>query len=428
MDNPLLVVHFFILHWLTFNFSSMQSGKRLHFFMFFLLLVGLFISGYLLHHHFSLMSGKFQSSDLCNVIFSKSCNNALFSRFSNFLNVPLGGWGIIYLVILGLFLIFSRWLTGKIKSQMILSAFWIACFGVLGSMYYIAMMIIIPPLFCPFCTAFHIVNLLLFLLIKVATGKTFMQLIRGLLSGLSFLITGRQVDYTFKPIYWLAYFLPLMAGLIIFQWVNITGLKRNVQILSDYDPLRELIKFDDSEFYPIEIFAEDPVLGPGQAPVELVVFSDFQCEMCQMFATNLDSMISFNQGKLKIIYKYFPLSSECNSLLTYEGHPLACEAAYAAEAARLQGKFWEYHDSIYRYNLYDHDAGLFFRLAESMHLDMNKFKSDFESDSCRLNVKKGIDMGIALKLNGTPSVFLNGKLVRNMKTDNLNFLIRYLEH
>ncbi len=72
------------------------------------------------------------------------------------------------------------------------------------------------------------------------------------------------------------------------------------------------------------------------------------------------------------------------------------------------------------------DKQVFFKIAEKINPDLDKFKTDYDSEICRLKIKEDINEATKLNIEGTPSVFLNGHLGRNLQPDNLDFLIRYL--
>lgn len=391
-----------------------------------LLFIGILISGYLLFQHFALQAGQSGGFDLCSAVFGKGCSYALQSSVSSLFGIPLGGWGLIYFFVLCIFFFFSQWLSSSIGDEMIQTAFWISFAGILFSAFYIFMMIRFPVLFCPFCTIFHLVNFTLFVLIKMSTGHSFNQLLRNFGGAFMFVLFSKPSGKPFERWQWLPFVLAIFLGLAILQWVQIEGLSQRITKLAEYDPLKELETYEKRDFHEIPITPDMPVLGPVDAPVILVVFSDFQCSSCAMFAANFEDLIKYNKGKLKICFKYFPLGKSCNPIVKEEIHPLACEAAHAAEAANRQGKFWAYHDSLFIHNQNMKDPAIFIEIARSVGLDMNKFKDDYQSDSCKQIITKNINEGLSLKLDGTPSVFLNGRQVYDLRANKLNFLIKYL--
>lgn len=85
--------------------------------------------------------------------------------------------------------------------------------------------------------------------------------------------------------------------------------------------------------------AEGRRTGPADAPVTVVVFSDFQCPACRMLAESLDSVTARRPGQVAVVYRHFPLSSV---------HPYATAAARASECAAGQGRFEAFHDALFR--------------------------------------------------------------------------------
>ncbi|MDP3358466.1 MAG: thioredoxin domain-containing protein [Lutibacter sp.] len=405
----------------------MYSKRYLYYSSYLVVIIGLFVSGYLLFNHYSILAGKPFETDLCSVVFGKGCDAAAFSGVSNFMKIPVGGWGMVYLGILGCYLLMSQLLFKKGNNEIIQLSFWISFVGVFFSLFYVMIMALNPMLFCPFCAVFHILNFTLFFLVKKLSGASFRELFKGLLKALGIVFLAKPVPAHFSKWKWLAFIFPVLLALSVYQWALIEGLNVRIEKLASYDPLVELEKFEAKKVWDIQVSPEDPLFGPEDAPVSLIVFSDFQCSLCEMFASNFKYLIEKNKGKLNIRFKYFPLSSQCNPVTTDDLHPLACKAARAAEAAHRQGKFWEYHDALFEKGI-DKNPEVFFEVAQSLILDMDKFKTDFESKSSQEKINADIKEGNRLGLEGTPTVFLNGREVRELSQTNINFLVKYLAH
>ncbi|MST04091.1 MAG: DsbA family protein [Candidatus Pacebacteria bacterium] len=147
---------------------------------------------------------------------------------------------------------------------------------------------------------------------------------------------------------------------------------------------------------------DSPVLGDATAPVTIFEFGDFQCPFCKKIQDESNLKIReeyIKTGKVKIVYKHFPL---------YQIHPSANPAALASECAKEQGKFWTYHDA-----LFENQANLstlnFTDLAGSLGMDKSKFKSCYDSAKYSDNVKKDVAEGTVAGVSGTPASFINGK-------------------
>lgn len=399
--------------------------KYAYYYGYALILVAMVVCGYLLHYHFAIISGKFPEYDLCSAIFAKSCMISLISNFSTFFDVPLGGWGIIYLSIIFCLLILNHIFNNRESDEIIQVAFWISFLGALISLFYLILMLVIPTLFCPYCTIFHFLNFILFLWLKRIIGKSFKQLMQGLIKSIGIMFLGKSLPEHFNKLKWLAFLLPVFTGLSIYQWIHIQNQNLIIGKITNYDPLEEIENFEKSQTFDIQSSSEDPVLGALDAQISLVVFSDFQCSVCNMFSSNFKDLINSNKEHLNIRFKYFPLSSYCNSMLENNLHPMSCEAAWACESARMQGRFWEYHDLLFSRGPLKNEKDLF-QIASLLSLDMAKFNVDYHSEICRNEINKDIEEGIRLNIDGTPTAFLNGKKLTNLSEKDINFLIKFL--
>jgi protein-disulfide isomerase len=139
-------------------------------------------------------------------------------------------------------------------------------------------------------------------------------------------------------------------------------------------------------------------LGPKHAPVTLVEFADYECPYCQKVASDLRRLQSDFGDKLAFAFKDYPLPMHSHSQ----------KAAEAARCAGKQGKFWEYHDTLFQTKQLDVD-----RLKEdalALHLDWGQFGKCLDSGEETADVQRDRDEGMKLGLSGTPSFFLNGHL------------------
>lgn len=138
--------------------------------------------------------------------------------------------------------------------------------------------------------------------------------------------------------------------------------------------------------------------GSATPKAVLTEFSDFFCPACKAVNPLTDQIIQKGGGQVKFIYRHFPLPQ----------HALAFKAAQAAEAANLQGKFWEYKDRLFgeQDNLTETS---FEQIAKDLELDVNKFMSDLNSEAVIKKVQQDGDDAKKLNLPGTPSFFLNGE-------------------
>ncbi|PRQ08738.1 DsbA family protein [Enhygromyxa salina] len=143
-----------------------------------------------------------------------------------------------------------------------------------------------------------------------------------------------------------------------------------------------------------------PVWGNERAPVTVVVFADFQCPMCKHEAPQLRAAVEGQRGRAKLVFKHFPLT---------EHHPRAEAAGAAAEAAHLQGKFWEMHDLLFANQDALEDPDLLAYAKQIPGLDVAKWQADVASEPVKLKVAEDRAHGEKLDLPGTPTVYVDGR-------------------
>ncbi len=143
-----------------------------------------------------------------------------------------------------------------------------------------------------------------------------------------------------------------------------------------------------------------PVKGPKNAPVTIVVFSDFQCPFCSRVVPTLHDLEKQYEGKIKIVFKNQPLPFHNN----------AKGAAAAGMAANEQGKFWEMHDKMFA-NQQALDRPSLERYAQELGLDVGKFKAALDSNKYDAYITADSAEGMRVGANGTPTFFINGRQI-----------------
>jgi len=142
----------------------------------------------------------------------------------------------------------------------------------------------------------------------------------------------------------------------------------------------------------------DPSIGPSDAPITIVEFSDFQCPYCKKSASDLKELLRIYGQHIRLVYRDYPGPN----------HPYAKQAAEAAQCAGEQGKFWEYHDVLFDRQT----AGKgwdFPRLAKELDLREEIFAECMNSHRFSQKVINDLQDGIALGITSTPTFFVNGR-------------------
>lgn len=153
----------------------------------------------------------------------------------------------------------------------------------------------------------------------------------------------------------------------------------------------------------------DDIVSEG-AEATLIEYSDFQCPACAFFSPILEKLSKDLDRKVKIAYRHFPLPQHKNAKI----------AAYAAEAAGAQGKFFEMSAKIFEdqkdwSGISENDAkNLFKETALELGLNIEKFEKDRENGETKDSVEKDLNDGRNLGINSTPTFYLNGKKMQNL--------------
>lgn len=161
----------------------------------------------------------------------------------------------------------------------------------------------------------------------------------------------------------------------------------------------------------LTVQADDWVKGDKDAPVTLIEYLDFECESCGAYYPIIKELEKEFGAKLRVVTRYFPLP----------GHKNSMQAALAAEAAGRQGKYFEMHDLLFESQKEwaekpAADPKLFVPYAEKLGLNLEQFNRDREDKAVKERVERNKAEGNKLKINGTPSFFLNGTKIQNPRT------------
>ncbi len=163
---------------------------------------------------------------------------------------------------------------------------------------------------------------------------------------------------------------------------------------------------EELENQPADLKLEGaPARGADKARVTLVEFSDFQCPFCRGGADALNEMVKAFPKDVRLVFKQFPL----------DNHSQAAIAAEASLAAHAQGKFWEMHDRIFANPRSLTEENLI-AWAKELGLDATRFTTELKAHKYQALVNREIREGIEAGVQGTPTVFLNGRLYRGAVT------------
>lgn len=158
--------------------------------------------------------------------------------------------------------------------------------------------------------------------------------------------------------------------------------------------------------------SQSPFSGEESAPVTIAVYDDFECPYCAKTVPLLKQVLNKYPGRVKLVFKNFPLSSHRN----------ARNAALTALAADRQGKFWELHDLLYE-NYNRLNPKKIDELAAQVGLDMELLNKDRVDPQLSNLLTRDINEGTSIGVRGTPTIYINGRLLQERSLDGFSRMI-----
>ena len=148
------------------------------------------------------------------------------------------------------------------------------------------------------------------------------------------------------------------------------------------------------------LITEGMTKGSKNSPVTLIEYSDYECPYCARAEATIKDVLDEYGSKIYFVYKDFPLPFHNN----------AQKAAEARRCALEQGQYWEYHDALFK-NQQSLDTNSLKTYAKSLGLDEAKFSECLDSNKYTEKVKQDMEEGQSKGVTGTPTFFVNGKML-----------------
>jgi protein-disulfide isomerase len=146
------------------------------------------------------------------------------------------------------------------------------------------------------------------------------------------------------------------------------------------------------------VIPTDHVRGAPHAPVTVVEYGDFECPMCRSAEPAVRMLLEAHPGAVRLVFRHYPIEG---------AHPHALMAAEAAEAAGVQGRFWEMHDLLLQQQARLGRVALE-TYAAQLALDLAAFKASLDDEIYRQRVREQMDGAVRSHLRATPGFFVNG--------------------
>ena len=362
-----------------------------------LALIGMGLAGYLTFIHLGLLRGELLGGPACSAG-TFNCHAVTAGRWGAFLGMPLALWGLV-----GYVAVFALSLLGRQSAEAAAPAatllFSLSAVFVGLDLALLGLMAFVIRYFCLFCLLTYAVNVSLLVVSARSLGVPRRAALGQLGAALGFLVPSRK-----RPAvegFW---------GVMVLGVLGAAGVHAATTFVTRSSPaqIRQQIRgfVANQSRVRVEV-AGDPAIGPADAPLQLVEFSDFFCPACQR-ASKLNTVIlASHRQDVRFIFKHYPLDTACNDRIGRMVHAGACRVAAASECAHAQGKFWLFHDLLFEsghgYNLanLEGDAG---RLG----LDVMAFVACLDSGQGMEAVRRDIAQAAAFGVQSTPTYVLNG--------------------
>jgi len=347
------------------------------------------------------------------------CGYVLASRWSKIGGVPVAQLGFAYCAVLALWFVLVG-IPNHAGRRWHVMPLVLTTGGLCASLWFVYVMAAKLPVWCTWCLGAHAVNGLLFLLTILAwrgvrlSGADMRRVVAD-----GSLPLAMPVDIA-RPSNVLAcavlggsvamIIMILLYGLAYASAVSLNTLQgKYLEVTNNADYI--VWRHSDEQVREIPLRADDEAVGRADAPFALVVFSDYECHMCWELHAEAVRLRSQFPETLRIVFRHFPASAQCNPHVGAGLHYFACDAALAAEAARGIATDSQRHALsrlLYR-SRWRLDEAPYRELAEQAGIDIEAFSAAMTGAAAQQRVADDIALGQSLGVEGTPALFLNGR-------------------
>lgn len=364
--------------------------------------IGLLVSAKLLIHFVSVNFGFQQGPSECAFSDNFDCDKVALSPSSTLLGVPIAAWSISY------YLLIAFVSVGELKPARVR---YLTGFGALFSVWMSAQSFFVVGSVCVYCTMLYGLNLFLFLFLHFKLEKS--SIISQFINDIRF------SEWTLYATVVLGFVVALPRAVLVDGFLS----QQTIEILSDVDrkvrsvPASKKVKLIN-QYKSEQLLQFRPSVitrGPDNAPLHIVEFSDFQCPACASFSRTLSRLVEDYPEKLKVSFYHFPLDKKCNPG-RWPAHEQAC---LLGEIATCAGEnFWDVHDAIFALKSYTSES------INSLRSGVDQ--SCLDSGAGAAVVASDIELARSLGVRSTPSVFLNGRGLRDRGYSEIKVLFEYL--
>lgn len=363
----------------------------------FLQIIGMIVSGYLVHHHYALESteGAFQS--FCSINEKIDCNVVNGSVYSMLFGIPIAaiGFGTYFLQLL---LAFTIKFNPQANKESVFTNFILTVVGVLYSLFLFIVSIAVLKTTCILCMSLYVINILSFIF-NLKILKEINQN-NGILS-LYTTLDRKKLIFNF--------IMNFVAVLVVHGVTNIA--------------FSQNLPFDKSEFLTDLRLQNPKNITPGKSPIlgdkstnpklQIIEFADFECPHCMLAAKQMHRLLHLYGDKFQLIFKNYPLDDACNPAMKRPMHLNACKAAKSVLCAENSSNYLKYFEKVFS-NQKEINAENLKKWAVELGMNADEFEKCVQSPDTSRRIAEDIEAAEQLGITSTPSFFVNGRKIEGI--------------
>jgi protein-disulfide isomerase/uncharacterized membrane protein len=336
-----------------------------------------------------------------------SCNSALTSSYATLLGVPSGWWGFLLYLGTALAVSFAALSKDKDRASSTAAAALVFALGAVLFSFYKAYHLVLLKAVCPVCIGMYAINLAIVALLVRALQLTDNE-VGGFLARYFKSVLGRPAGLTFSPQPVL--FSALAVSLFSVGYLGLEKYEHGQQKSASIKD--NLAAHFAQKPVAMDIDTSAAAWGNRNSKITIVEFSDFECPACGAAATRFGDIIKEYKDEVQLYFLNYPLDKAINPTVLRDFHRNAGLAARAGVCAQQRGDFWSYHDDLFRQQK-QLSRELVIDLAKQRGWDAAEFEACLDDEATIQQVREEIADGTIAGVKGTPTFFINGRMVKS---------------
>lgn len=391
--------------------------------------VGLLFSSVLLYHHVEVTSGVQIGPSFCAINETFDCDAVAKSAYSIILGLPTASWALIFYFGVLLYLAGRDGAPGEPNESDVMLV--LAAAAAVPTAYMFSVSLLIIKKICIYCTVLYFTNLALLgaAIIDPSRSRPFSAALSGGFAGI-----GRLLARPFDSALLVFCFAAFVAAVAVAPNKIILPYLTRYQVRDTDSVTRKLI-FDTWNATPVSQIpldlGTDPATkdwskGPQTAAVTLVEFFDYQCPHCKNFGLAAEQLLKRYPKDLMIVVKNFPLDPTCNKYTPRGSHKLSCKIAETARCVGMKSPelYWEFNRRVF--SAPEMDPARLDKTLADLGIAKAEMDSCLADPATLAKIRSDTDDGFNLKINHTPTIYINGKLSESSEISRIEAIIDQL--